>query len=416
MKPELNFDGTTVYPSDKWADQGCSSPTTRHYNQWLVLPYGWNWSDNAKKYAKKVIGMQIENGQYITNASGRDDGTHAFVDIYTADSSCNPTIAGWSAKTCVAQGVAKYWSNLSVKGGSWEDSGKWWVDNRAHDFSSLQSVSTKNDNVNGQVIELWLNNDNDCYATWGAWTDGGCSSLGVHHYYNKLNVPGPGWTSTTDQNYWADAANYVATNIQSLLPTYNKQTVTSATGRADVTGSYVDIYTTDNTGCNATFDTQHQGCDNAGNLLTISNCNNWQKTNSANVYADSITCVSSPNKPSNVTAWIQCGIGSSPGGVDPNNPSNTAIGCSTIQNTASPTSSPCGWGTNCYAIIGSYGQDPRCQSNYQDVLTSQANAITSEMYPNNVGPQVSVKQNSSSQSTIFILLCLVCLFICLIII
>jgi len=91
------------------------------------------------------------------------------------------------------------------------------------------------------------------------------------------------------------------------------------------------------------------GCDSSGNNLTIQSCTNWINNAPS-------SCNNSPTKP-NAIKWINCAIGSSPGGIDPN---NQAILCSPLS--SGPSDFPCVVGQNCYAVTAAKS-DATCASN-----------------------------------------------------
>lgn len=105
------------------------------------------------------------------------------------------------------------------------------------------------------------------------------------------------------------------------------------------------------------------GCDGDGRRLTIQKCNNW-------VNDDPKSCLNSPTSPSPVK-WINCAIGSSPGGIAPG---DGAMICSPLS--AGPTSFPCVKGQNCFAVT-SEKTDSTCPVN---PLTNPLGSIWNENY------------------------------------
>lgn len=82
------------------------------------------------------------------------------------------------------------------------------------------------------------------------------------------------------------------------------------------------------------------GKDSKGNDIIIQKCDNW-------INNDPKSCLNSPSSPKS-DKWISCALGSSPGGIYPNERAET---CGPIS--SGPTDFPCTSGRNCYAIISS---------------------------------------------------------------
>jgi hypothetical protein len=94
-------------------------------------------------------------------------------------------------------------------------------------------------------------------------------------------------------------------------------------------------------GLDPTWSSPYSGCDNAGNNLTIEACTGWVATKD-NPGGNPKFCNTATNKPKNIKSWINCNIGSSPAGMDPN---NKATVCQPISKTFG-----CVPGQYCYAI------------------------------------------------------------------
>ena len=90
------------------------------------------------------------------------------------------------------------------------------------------------------------------------------------------------------------------------------------------------------------------GCDGTGNKITIQKCDDW-------VNRDPNSCNNSPTKPSRTKKWINCGLGSSPGGIYPG---EGARACSPISDNFD-----CLWGQNCYAITD-FKEDVSCPKDF----------------------------------------------------
>lgn len=86
------------------------------------------------------------------------------------------------------------------------------------------------------------------------------------------------------------------------------------------------------------WDNPVTGKDSAGNTLTIQKCNNW-------INNDVKSCFDSLKKPKDTKKWIQCAIGSSPGGIAPG---DGAILCSPLSKDQADFT--CSFGQNCFAV------------------------------------------------------------------
>ena len=99
-----------------------------------------------------------------------------------------------------------------------------------------------------------------------------------------------------------------------------------------------------NTNSDVNWSAEATGPDGAGNILTVRKCNNW-------VNNDPKSCKDSKTKP-NVTKWIKCGMGSSPGG---HSPGDGATACSNLSKDSNDF--PCVGGQNCFAVTKQVAQD-----------------------------------------------------------
>ena len=100
------------------------------------------------------------------------------------------------------------------------------------------------------------------------------------------------------------------------------------------------------------WDSPITGCDGTGNKLTIQKCNNWVDNNPR-------SCFDSDSKPSGIVNWINCGIGSSPGGIAPG---DKATFCSPLSKDANDFT--CVGGQNCFAVT-SNTRDTSCENIFQ---------------------------------------------------
>ncbi len=95
------------------------------------------------------------------------------------------------------------------------------------------------------------------------------------------------------------------------------------------------------------WDTPVTGCDGAGSKLTIQKCNDWLDN-------DVNSCNTSPIKPK-VVKWINCAIGSSPGGIAPG---DGATVCSPLSK--GPDDFTCALGQNCFAVTEQIEDESIC--------------------------------------------------------
>ena len=122
-----------------------------------------------------------------------------------------------------------------------------------------------------------------------------------------------------------------------------------------------------------------RGCDGAGTIVTIRRCDNWPDNDPkycANadpknpayprLLQDKNGVISQEKKDAWDKAdfnWIRCGLGSSPGGIDPQ---NNARACSPASKDIN-----CAWGQNCYAVLKTE-KDESCKA---DVFTDPFAAV-----------------------------------------
>lgn len=112
-------------------------------------------------------------------------------------------------------------------------------------------------------------------------------------------------------------------------------------------------------GLEPNWDAPVSGCDGVGSKLTIQKCNNWPNN-------DPSFCKKSKNKPNNIVKWINCGIGSSPGGIAPG---DKATACSPLSK--GQDDFPCIWGQNCFAVTNQVS-DSSCKNS---LLSNPVGAI-----------------------------------------
>ncbi len=178
----------------------------------------------------------------------------------------------------------------------------------------------------------------------GGWADGGCQTstnklIPAHHWWTQLEVG--------DADWGRSATEFAKGMIGKIV---NNQVVIDSLGRSDGTGSYVDIWTSDK-GCDVKWDATVTGCDGAGSILDIQKCNNWIGSKDL-LGGDPNSCMNSPSKPRTVK-WINCAIGSSPGGIAPG---DTATACSALSDNFS-----CLGGQNCFAVT-KVTEDSTCKN------------------------------------------------------
>lgn len=193
------------------------------------------------------------------------------------------------------------------------------------------------------------------------WADGNCQTstskkIPSHHWWTQLAVGNQDWQQTADS---------YAKNI--IGKTINNQIVIDALGRKDFTGAYVDIWTKD-TNCDVKWDDVVSGCDGAGSKLSIQKCNNWIGSKELPL-GDANSCLNSPSAPK-IVKWINCAIGSSPGGIAPG---DTAKACSPLS--SGPTDFGCMGGQNCFAVTN-FKTDNTCPNT---LLSNPVGAISDSL-------------------------------------
>jgi hypothetical protein len=105
----------------------------------------------------------------------------------------------------------------------------------------------------------------------------------------------------------------------------------------------------------AQWSQEYSGCDGEGHRLKIQKCTNWTNDDPNNC---NIT------KPSGTNEWINCGQGSSPGGMIP----GTATACSPISKTFG-----CAKGQDCYAILDN--KDDKTCPDTRDIVAKTLGGI-----------------------------------------
>ncbi len=267
--------------------------------------FGSKWGKNGNTAKLEAVKWCSDNGYYNTKID--DDGNWYF------SATCSGTVPpGWSRR----------FSNESAA----EINPAW---NR-NDAARADCIRKGFDGIDATQYNAggWFDYSLKCASITpiGNYNDDGCTGPGVRHMWAKLSVP-----TGID---WATAANTFAARIKGQK--INNLTVINATGRADSTGAYVDVYLQDPS-CDVKWSGPVTGLDANGSRITIQKCDNW-------VNNDPKSCLNSPTSPK-PEKWITCALGSSPGGIYPG---ESASACSPVS--SGPTDFPCTLAQNCYAV------------------------------------------------------------------
>ncbi len=90
--------------------------------------------------------------------------------------------------------------------------------------------------------------------------------------------------------------------------------------------------------------------DGSGNSIKVRVCDEWGGQSPQPCF---------DNKPAGTIKWLNCGIGSSPGGKAPGRGANVCSGFS-----SSPTDFTCAWGQECYAVTAQKKKDVEWSQEY----------------------------------------------------